>query len=367
MTSYTPPKYTIDLSLPPRQRYKQLASQYSDQIQNLTALFNNLLEDVAIPTRFIPTIHRLAKLTLRKVHSPVETEELRGISEITGVPMYLLVAFNVILDLLMGCTSGVIKTKYSDSTRMLHFRTLDWSMDPLRKVIVQLEFIESSKSDNVIATSITYVGFTGVLTGVRPGLSMSLNFRAVHDESTKRGQLRFYLHHLLVLFGQRQPIATYLRGCLFNTKTLTEVRDELWKTRSTAAYLVFSDGNSAISIDKDFESITIRESTDFLATTNHDVEDHTTPLTTRAVHMKELLDESEDRLKCIVDRWERWKKRTKVNDPAVSQRQIIDWMSKYPTTNECTHFACVMDPTDGTILWSRAYSEPLEQGDSMTL
>lgn len=49
--------------------------------------------------------------------------------------MHLLVAFNVLLDLFMGCTSGGAKLSVED--RMLHFRTLDWGMDPLRKVIVQ--------------------------------------------------------------------------------------------------------------------------------------------------------------------------------------------------------------------------------------
>lgn len=58
--------------------------------------------------------------------------------------MYLLVAFNVLLDLWMSCTSG--GARVSDSAgleTMLHFRTLDWSMDPLRKVVVHLDFVEN--------------------------------------------------------------------------------------------------------------------------------------------------------------------------------------------------------------------------------
>jgi hypothetical protein len=53
--------------------------------------------------------------------------------------------------------------------RMLHFRTLDWGMDPLRGVLVQLEFVRSGSRDpeEVLARTVTYAGFVGVLTGVR--------------------------------------------------------------------------------------------------------------------------------------------------------------------------------------------------------
>jgi len=112
--------------------------------------------------------------------------------------MHLLVAFNVLLDLFMGCTSG--GTKLSSKNMMLHFRTLDWGMDPLRKVIVQLEYIRDRVK---VASAITYVGYVGVLTGIRKELSMSLNFRPIHNASTWLASFRFYLHHALALFGFR--------------------------------------------------------------------------------------------------------------------------------------------------------------------
>ncbi len=98
---------------------------------------------------------------------------------VTGLDMHLLVAFNVLLDLFMGCTSGGVKLSVED--RMLHFRTLDWGMDPLWKVIVQLEY---NRDGVKVASVLTYVGYVGVLTGVRKALSISLNFRPVHNAST---------------------------------------------------------------------------------------------------------------------------------------------------------------------------------------
>ena len=124
------PRFTIDLSLPPRERYKALATKYKTQVQGLTPLFDSLLADLGIDRKYHHSINKIAGVLLRGVHSHVERAELRGISDVTGISMYLLVSFNVVLDLLMGCTSGAVKSMEADESihqaRMLHFRTLDW-------------------------------------------------------------------------------------------------------------------------------------------------------------------------------------------------------------------------------------------------
>ena len=38
---------------------------------------------------------------------------------------------------------------------------------------------------------------------------------------------------------------------------------------------------------------------------------------------------------------------------------VVEMIQKYPTTNECTHFACVMDPIDGSISWCRRWRQPV--------
>lgn len=412
---YRPPRWTIDLSLPPTDRYRKLARHYKDRVQDLTGLFDALLGDIAIPSKWIPTVNRLSRLVLRRVHDNTQTEELRGISEESGVPMYLLVAFNVILDLLMGCTSGGVRTlekgRSFSEAKMLHFRTLDWTMDPLRKVVVQLDFVrsESSNPNHILASSITYVGFTGVLTGVRPGLSMSLNFRGLHDGSSRTAQFRFYFHHLLVLLGQRPSIATYLRrfltgdhedieASLRNDRAsvkgevevdqpmaLTSVFSALEASHTTAAYLIFNDGQTTMSIDKDFSTATMRQSNDFIVTTNHDVIEHNGEQKENLVAAKaiqsaarnvagfqEFLDESVDRHACISKKWKRLvaqKKRDAARRgdvrsleeiaavTTITEKKAIEWTSAYSTTNECTHYAVLMDPKQGRIAWCLAYPE----------
>ena len=98
------PVHVIDLSLPPQERCVELAAQYATQIQQLTGLFDDLLGDLGIAVNMHIWIKRAAHLLLRRLHSSEETDEIRGISKTVNVPMYLLVSFNVMLDLWMGCT-----------------------------------------------------------------------------------------------------------------------------------------------------------------------------------------------------------------------------------------------------------------------
>ena len=389
------PVYTIDLSLQPEDRYKALAGLYKTQLRSLTGLFNSLLSDLGLPHSYHGPINLLARVLLRGVHSSVETAELQGIAEVTEIPLYLLVGFNTILDCLMGCTSGAVKSlekgQSRSQTRMLHFRTLDWSMDPLRNIIVQLEFVRtrSANPQQVLARSITYVGFVGVLTGVRKDLSISLNFRAVHNATSRRDNRRFYFHHLMVLLGRRQSISSLLRGYLIfedrkneYAPPLEDIAKEVVPHPTTAAYLIFCDGISTMVMEKDYDTAIMRSSDTFIVVTNHDEDDEHPNLTKEAtpleqiatndcrvrVGMEALVEDSRDRLDAITSRWQGLLRKTKRQakkdgkDPSlvecdltVTRHEVVNWVSAYPTTNEETHFATVMDPKSGKVLWTRVY------------
>ncbi|KIW68483.1 hypothetical protein PV04_04425 [Phialophora macrospora] len=394
------PIHTIDLSLQPEDRYKALARAYSPELRGLTSLFNTLLGDLGVSQFSHGPINLFARMFLRGLNSPVETAELRGIAEVTGVPMYLLVSFNVILDCLMGCTSGAVKTREKgeprSKTRMLHFRTLDWSMDPLRKIIVQLEFVRSRSATpgQILARSVTYVGFIGVLTGVREDLSISLNFRAMHNATRRRDNMRFYLHHILVLLGYRQSIASVLRGYIIpedpeneHPKRLEDIVDEVVPRPTTAAYLTLCDGVSTVDLEKDYETAVMRYSDTFIGVTNNDETDDNhrsrkggALLDQIAVKdsgvkagMEILVEESRERLEAIAIRWQSHVRKAKrqakkdgkdsstvERDLTLTNDEVIEWLSAYPTTNEQTHFATVMDPMSGQVVWTRVYPPSVE-------
>lgn len=382
-----PPRYSVDLSLPPRDRYKHIVRDFKPQLSTLPVLFDDIV-GLLHPNISVQSFQKLARVFLRHVHNPEETEELRGIQEETGIDMHLLVAFNVLLDLLMGCTSGGARVSNSAGHEtMLHFRTLDWSMDPLRKVVVNLDFVEKP-GGTVLASTITFLGFVGVLTGVRQGLSMSLNFRPNHNRTTDFSNVQFYFHHLAVLLGFRPSISSLLRQMLLpslysspvagSSATLDSIERTLPKTRSTAAYLIFSDGNRTMTLEKDYMTAVVKSSDRFIVACNHDASfDHVSKTTAEIMDARsnalkltgreDLIEESVDRKKQAKNLWERSSTRKgKSNRPShngssVSTQNVIDWMDTYPIKNESTHYGVVMDPKKGRFVWIKSFLEPVDE------
>ncbi|KAI4211868.1 MAG: hypothetical protein LQ351_005359 [Letrouitia transgressa] len=362
-----PPKYIIDLSLPPAERYKRVATDFKPTIIALPVLFDDLVKELR-PGLSITRARRIARLTLRRLYSEEETEEIRGIYEVTGIEMYLLVALNVLLDLFMGCTSGGIKVSEGQNSRMLHFRTLDWGMDPLRKIVVHLDFVEQSGGP-VVASSITYVGFVGCLTGVRKGLSTSLNFRPKHNAINRLDNFRLYFHNILVLLGFRPTISSLLRQCIlpYNCKgektqsqvwNLDSIEHHFLALKSTAAYLIFCDGERVVIMEKDHDTAIVRSSKEFAVACNHDQDqDPGTEIRSNLhaeIGMDFLLEESISRQDILTNLWNKSRSRSKT----ISPRRIEPWIDKRPITDTETHFASLMDPKAGRIKWTKLYLEP---------
>lgn len=383
------PIYTIDLSRPPARRYTELVQDFRDKIPHLTELFEDVVTGFGLPPK---ATTRAARLFLRRLYSKEQTEEIKGISEASGVDIYLLVCLNTLLDLFMGCTSGgarVSSAGRSRQTRMLHFRTLDWAMDPLREVVVQLNFIDRPGGP-VIARSVTYVGFVGALTAVRPGLSMSLNFRPYHNDSHSRiSNLKFQYHRLLVLLGRRPSISSTLRSILLppnssnkdgHFDTIAAIQQKVPPLPSTAAYLTFSDGDQTLVLEKDRVTAHTSTSSSFIVITNHDASSDNNPARTSdsenaklaVTGMNELVEESQDRKQCIESKWkkaeaafQRRRKNANQGNPdtamSVTESQLVKWVEAWPITNESTHYATVMDPVAGDFVYLKRYLEPASE------
>jgi len=396
IAGHEPPRFTVDLSVAPEHRYDHIVPHLKGAISdaNVAAQFDELVDFILPEMRLAQKcVHGLARIALRRVYGNEETAEIRGIARETGLSMHLLVALNVILDLLLGCTSGGVRhqpdPKSKSPTRILHFRTLDWSMDPLRNLIVELDYIQRP-SGPVVATTIGYLGYVGVLTGVRKDLSMSLNFRPHHDTSTLSKRISFRYHQLLVILGRRPSISSTLRSYLLPPSpspsrssptqpalpTIAQILTTLSTSPSTAAYLIFCTPQEIHSVEKDHHSSHLTSSPNFLATCNHDLSDEADPSTlhTIAEHvpaetgMSFLVEDSLERKSQISEKWdellrEKWRgkgkgKRREDGDGergGVSLDEVLQMVNTGEISNEMTHYAVVMDPREGRVVWRRAY------------
>ncbi|KAJ7643317.1 beta subunit of N-acylethanolamine-hydrolyzing acid amidase-domain-containing protein [Mycena polygramma] len=359
-----PPTYRVDLSAPPEERYNEICSDFKAYLADIVPLYDDLLQLTPAPR----VLNFLAQSLLRRVYSSEESKEICGIAKCTGVPLHLVVAFNTFLDLFSGCSSGGVRVTDAGNGRengIVHFRGLDWDMDPLRKLLICVDYVRDGET---VARAVTYAGYVGVLTGVRKGLSLSLNYRV--RLGSPSSVLAHRLHQAALLLGFRPSIPSVLRSILLSPSpppSLASLARDLPRTPSTPCYLTFCTPASILVLEKDLVSATAQTSPDFLAVTNHDLRmEQLAPEEWRALLAREgpshdaIVDDSIERKQCVSQM--RSKARLKVRDVA---RQL----EVQPVQNECTHFSCVMDPAvdGGGLLWVRAYPEPVEmegQSDS---
>jgi len=275
------------------------------------------------------------------------------------VPIYRVVAYNTFLDLFSGCISGGTQTKTESGTRILHFRNLDWEMEALRDMVIRVEYLVKGK---VVARAVTYAGYLGVLTGVREGLSISLNYRArINSESTT---FQNRVHHILLLLGLQPSIASQLRQILLSpdpVPNIQELASTFEKMKSSSCYLTFCTPSQVLIVEKDLKSAVVRFSDEFLAVTNHDASmEQWSPERWREMLAKDrllesagargIVEESMERKECLCQMW-----RTKGVEP-VSVDDLKLWLQKDPVRNEYTHFSCIMDPSvqGGGLVWVEA-------------
>jgi hypothetical protein len=361
-----PPLYTIDLSLPPKQRYTRICADYKHKLSALTSLYDETLTFLGVP--WIGRV-LLNNLILRRVHCAEETEEIRAIARAVKVPVHLVVAYNTLLDLFSGCISAGVRVRDAgegrDKSSIVHLRGLDWDMEPLRELIINVEYV---RGGNVVARAVTYAGYTGVLTGVREGLSISFNYRACIASSSSI--LKRRIHQLLMLTGFRRSVPSHLRHILLSPDppqtTLHDIRQWLTHpaTRLSSCYLTFCSPSAVLVVERDLAKATVRTSESYLVVTNHDEDMEGMALDDR----KRLLREQgyDDGLvnDIVVDSVERKDSLLELvrgsefrGKPRRTMADVKEWLETDPVKNEMTHYSCIMDPSvrGGGLVWVQRY------------
>lgn len=103
-------------------------------------------------------------------------EELKAMSARSGVKLGRLVILQLVYEAASCCTSIVVP---GPDGVPRHIRTMDWAMDLLGDLTIEVEFLRGGKP---LFVATTWAGYVGVLTGIKPGsFSVSVNFRIIGD------------------------------------------------------------------------------------------------------------------------------------------------------------------------------------------
>ncbi|KAF6083710.1 N-acylsphingosine amidohydrolase 1 [Phyllostomus discolor] len=239
------PWYTINLDLPPYKRWHDLLT---DKASSLKIIMNSLKDVV---NAFVPSgkimqiVDQKLPGLLGNFPGPYE-EEMKGIADVTGIPLGEIISFNIFYEFFTICTSIIAEDKKG---HLIHGRNMDfgiflgWNInnntwvvtEALKPLTVNLDFRRNNKT---VFKASSFAGYVGMLTGFKPGLfSLTLNERF----STNGG----YMGVIEWILGKKDAmwIGFITRAVLENSTSYEEARNILIKTKILAPAYFILGGN----------------------------------------------------------------------------------------------------------------------------
>ncbi|CAF0760601.1 unnamed protein product [Brachionus calyciflorus] len=184
-TSFVP-TYVVNLDLPPSQRWVEISKIYQ---KPLAALVTYIKE---FALEFSPKLQKIIDLIDNKLGKLADSlpapygEEIKGIANATNIELGELVLYNIFYEVFTLCTSIVGEDSKGN---MYHARNLDFGLflgwdvqndtwmvsQLLRPLIINVNY---TKGGQLQYKTVTFVGFVGVITGIKPNsFSISINER----------------------------------------------------------------------------------------------------------------------------------------------------------------------------------------------
>jgi uncharacterized protein YjbI with pentapeptide repeats len=162
--------FVVDLSLPPEQRWTEVASTHEAQMKAALALMNEYLT---------PLEHSLADVIAADLDAFLGDvgAEMKGIATAANMDVGDVVLFNLASEFLPSGCSGMLGA--DESGMIWHGRNLDWEgtendTQLLQALSVHVILVNGSRS----VRAETWAGYVGILTGMVPyKFSVSSNWR----------------------------------------------------------------------------------------------------------------------------------------------------------------------------------------------
>lgn len=356
------PKAVINLDLPPTERWSSLALEYKDEINNMVNEFVEHLKNFPGNRweEFLMYTELHQDMLLDRMPNSYG-DEIRGIQVATGLPMSSLLAFNLGYEIMGFCTS---LTAQDSSGHMYHGRNLDFGLflgyntssgpnenfqwtntDLLRQTTVVTDFV---KGGNVLYSSVSYVGYVGLLTGVRKGgVSVSVDTRFddnydnflkawLHDASDTASLLSQALRVQIEADTTGSDFETYVNQ-LSSTRLVAPAYAIIGGPNAGQGVVLTITPNSTVPVD----SWRITDSDGLPSSAS--VEDKFYVLQTNYDHWDKppLIDDRETAAYDCMDNY--------IGKDGVSKESIYNLLAAMPNRNRLTTYTAVMDCAEGTV------------------
>uniref|UniRef100_A0A4W5RJU3 Acid ceramidase n=1 Tax=Hucho hucho TaxID=62062 RepID=A0A4W5RJU3_9TELE len=337
--------YTINLDLPPSERWKLIITDKKAEVRGLRVLFVSIsMTDLA--NAFVPS-GKLIDLVDKDLPFIVNTlpypfnEEIKGIATASGVPLGEVVLYNIFYEVFTVCTSLVAE---DSNGNLIHGRNMDfglfmgWDMknrswlvtEKLKPLVVNIDFQRGNKT---VFKSTNFAGYVGMLTGIKPhAFTLTMNERFSLDGG--------YIGIVEWILGNRDGMwmSFLTRSVLENATSYEEAKNLLARTKLLApAYFILGGNQTGQGcvitrsrvLSLDIWEIELKLGRWYVLETNYD-------------HWKEPLFLDNRRtpaMKCM----------NQTMQANISLNTVYDVLSTKPVLNKLTTYTTLMEVNKGTL------------------
>lgn len=202
--------YTINLDLPPNERWTILLNDYKEHYPRIEKEIDAILNNVGYNSIFSTLIN--AAINNYK-DSIMYYEELVTISKVTNIPFDKLLIMQLMYEMSAACTTCVSNDK-------VMYRTMDWPMLFLKDITVELEFTKHNKS---IFKATSWVGYVGIFTGMNYEQKYSV---AVNYRRTKEINFLTLISNAISAFNMKWPVGYMVREVLSNNLSYYDAKNQ---------------------------------------------------------------------------------------------------------------------------------------------
>jgi hypothetical protein len=152
---------------------------YAGSIRAVERQIDDLIKNESTVANVVASFVSGAGASAAKLHQMLHHDELGAVAKGTGIALGRIVVMQLVYEAAARCTAVVtpLHAAAADSVPA-HVRTMDWEMDFLRPLTIEVAF---TRGNAVIAVCTTWAGYVGILTGMTTACpspySVSVNFR----------------------------------------------------------------------------------------------------------------------------------------------------------------------------------------------
>uniref|UniRef100_A0AAY4E7J4 Acid ceramidase n=1 Tax=Denticeps clupeoides TaxID=299321 RepID=A0AAY4E7J4_9TELE len=243
------PWFTVSLDEPPAGRWSAVVAarkaelltmiQAIKELANICKGFKPVHEDLVD--------HLFQPLIVDTLPYPFN-EEIKGIADVSSVPLGEIVLFNIFYEIFTVCTSVVAEDLKGN---LYHSRNLDfgflmgwdrqnksWTItEKLKPLVVNVDF---QRNNQTVFKSTSFAGYVGMLTGIRPNIfTLTINERFNFDGG--------YVGILEWILGNRDAmwVSFLARSVLENSTSYEEAKKQLTVTEVLAPAYFILGGNQS--------------------------------------------------------------------------------------------------------------------------